>query len=69
MMPQINSANIFGGYANTVAKNENALEKQDLKVSKQGDSDKVQEIKTALNSGDYKINLQTLSKKIADELI
>lgn len=69
MISQVGSAAIFSGYASAVVKNENASEKQELKVSKQGDTGKVQEIKNALESGEYKINLQALSEKMADELI
>ncbi|MDD5158395.1 flagellar biosynthesis anti-sigma factor FlgM [Sulfurimonas sp.] len=69
MIPQVNNANVFNGYASTVAKDLNTSEKQELKISKQGDTSRVQEIKDALDSGEYKINLQALSKKIADELM
>ena len=69
MISQLNGANVFGGYENAVLKNANASEKQELKISKQGDTSRVQEIKDALESGEYKINLQALSKKIADELM
>lgn len=69
MILHVNGANVFNGYENTVAKNVNASEKQELKISKQGDTSRVQEIKDALDSGEYKINLQALSKKIADELM
>lgn len=68
-MPQINGANIRNGYTNTVAKNVDTSEKQELKISKQGDTSRVQEMKDAIDSGEYKINLQALSKKIADELM
>lgn len=69
MMPQINGANIRNGYTSTVAKNTDTSEKQELKISKQGDTSRVQEMKDAIDSGEYKINLQALSKKIADELM
>ncbi|MEA2092190.1 MAG: flagellar biosynthesis anti-sigma factor FlgM, partial [Campylobacterota bacterium] len=37
--------------------------------SKQGDTSKVEQVKEALESGEYKINLEALSQKIAEELL
>lgn len=33
------------------------------------DTDKVEELKEAINSGEYKLDLSSLSKKMADELL
>ena len=38
-------------------------------ISEQGDMSRVDQIKEALESGEYKVNLQALSEKIADELL
>jgi len=38
-------------------------------VSQQGDKSKVERIKDAIANGEYKIDLDALSKKIADELL
>ncbi len=38
-------------------------------ISKQGDMSKVEKIKESLQSGEYKVDLQALSEKIADELL
>jgi len=35
----------------------------------QGDMSKVEKIKESLASGEYKVDLQALSEKIADELL
>ncbi len=45
------------------------LQKSATSISKQGDMSKVEKIKESLQSGEYKINLQALSEKIADELL
>ena len=38
-------------------------------VSSQGDTSKIEQIKESLASGDYKVDLEALSKKIAEELL
>ena len=69
MISQANSANIRNAYTNTLSDNKDVDKKVGTKVSSQGDMSKVEQIKEALESGEYKINLQALSEKIADELL
>ncbi|HUH42615.1 MAG TPA: flagellar biosynthesis anti-sigma factor FlgM [Sulfurimonas sp.] len=69
MISQLNSANIRSAYANSFTEDKEVLQKGALNVSKQGDTTKVEQIKEAIASGQYKINLQTLSEKIAQELL
>lgn len=69
MISQINNANIRGTYAGTLGEAKEVSQKNGTVVSKQGDTSKVEQIKEALESGEYKINLQTLSEKIAKELV
>ncbi|MEA3521954.1 MAG: flagellar biosynthesis anti-sigma factor FlgM [Campylobacterota bacterium] len=38
-------------------------------VSKQGDTSKIEQIKAEIESGQYRIDLQALSEKIADEIM
>jgi anti-sigma28 factor (negative regulator of flagellin synthesis) len=38
-------------------------------VTKQGDTSKIEKIKESIAFGEYKIDLDALSKKIADELL
>ena len=66
MVSQTNSSAVRTAYAN------NFGEAKDAKraiVSKQGDTSKVEQIKESLASGEYKVDLEALSKKIADELL
>jgi anti-sigma28 factor (negative regulator of flagellin synthesis) len=69
MISQINGANVRSAYANSFGESKEVAQKSGATVSKQGDTSKVEQIKEALLSGEYKINLQTLSEKIAEELI
>lgn len=69
MISQVNSANIRSAYAGNFGESKEVSQKNGVAVSKQGDTSKVEQIKEALVSGEYKINLQTLSEKIAEELM
>ncbi len=58
------------GNVQTPSTNESKeLQKGATSISKQGDMSKVEKIKESLESGEYKINLQALSEKIAEELL
>jgi len=67
MISQLNSSAVRGAYAGNLSEAKETNQKTN--VSKQGDMSKVESIKEALESGEYKINLQALSEKIADELL
>ena len=68
MISQVNSANVRNAYTNNSSDNKE-VSKKATTLSSQGDLSKVDQIKEALESGEYKINLQALSEKIADELL
>jgi len=68
MISQVNSAALRNTYANS-GQSKEVSQKSTSNVSTQGDTSKVDQIKEALESGEYKINLEALSKKIADELM
>jgi len=44
-------------------------QKAEANISTQGDTSKIEQIKSSIESGEYKINLEALSQKIADELL
>jgi anti-sigma28 factor (negative regulator of flagellin synthesis) len=60
---------IRNAYTNNLSENREVSKKTLTNISSQGDMSKVERIKEALESGEYKINLQALSEKIADELL
>jgi anti-sigma28 factor (negative regulator of flagellin synthesis) len=68
MISQVNSAVVQSAYPNSTQSKE-VPPKQTATVSGQGDKSKVDQIREALESGEYKINLEALSRKIADELM
>ena len=69
MISQYNSSTIRSAYASNQGEAKEATSKSDASISKQGDMSKVEKIKEALEAGEYKINLQALSEKIAEELL
>ncbi|MFA6759862.1 MAG: flagellar biosynthesis anti-sigma factor FlgM [Sulfuricurvum sp.] len=68
MISGLNSTNIKGLYQNDlgVEKKESS---QKGSISAQGDKSRVDELKEAIGSGEYKLDLRALSQKIADELL
>lgn len=73
MISQINSA-VVGAYTNNTngtkqPNNRVDSQKADASISSQGDTSKVDQIKNDISSGQYKVNLEALSQKIADELL
>lgn len=68
MISQINGSATRGAYISNNGE-QKAEKKENINVSKQGDMSKIEKIKESLASGEYKIDLQVLSQKIADELL
>ena len=67
MISQLNSSAVRSAYSSNLGETKEAAAKTN--VTKQGDMSKIERIKESLESGEYKINLQALSEKIADELL
>ncbi len=62
--------NAYSGNTNDVKQAEKAIsQKAEANISAQGDISKIDQIKSSIESGEYKINLEALSQKIADELL
>ncbi len=69
MISQMNSANIRNAYANSLGEPKDVKQKDSTNITKQGDTSKIEKLKEAIESGDYKVDLQALSEKIAEELM
>lgn len=67
MISQLNSSVIRNTYSSNIGEVRDISSK--VNVSKQGDMSKIERIKESLESGEYKINIQALSEKIADGLL
>jgi anti-sigma28 factor (negative regulator of flagellin synthesis) len=69
MISKINNTAVLSGLNDKSSAEKVNAKKQGVSISSQGDTSKVQQIKNAIESGEYQINLQALSEKIAEELL
>ena len=70
MISQTNSSVIRNAYASNFGEAKEVKQKAtSTTITKQGDMSKIEQLKEAINSGEYKIDLQGLSEKIAQELL
>lgn len=70
MISQINSSALRNAYANALGEpKEGTKGSEKATISKQGDMSKIERIKESLQAGTYRVDLQALSEKIADELL
>ena len=69
MISQTNSSSIRTAYANSFGEAKGTKASANTTVSKQGDTSKIEQLKESIASGDYKLDLDALSKKIAEELV
>jgi len=69
MISQSNSSSVRATYNSNLIESKSTKGKANTTVSKQGDTSKIDQIKESLASGEYKVDLEALSKKIAEELL
>jgi anti-sigma28 factor (negative regulator of flagellin synthesis) len=73
MISQVKGAAVAGTYMNNAnsskASSKSDLQKSEAAISSQGDTSKIDQIKSEIESGQYKVNLETLSQKIVEELL
>ena len=69
MISQVNGAAIRSAYQNGETQTKTERKEEKLEVTKQGDSSKVDAIKESIEKGEYRVNLEALAQKIADELM
>ena len=68
MITGANASSVRNAYTSDLGEAKET-KKANATISKQGDMSKIERIKESLESGEYKINLQALSEKIAEELL
>jgi len=69
MISQLNASVVQNAYTSNLGDVKGSAKKGSLAISKQGDLDKIDKIKASLESGQYKIDIEALSEKIAQELL
>ena len=69
MISNINGSAMRSAYANSLNDNKEIKANAKLTTSQDGSQNKIEKLKEAIASGEYKVDLSALSKKMADELI
>jgi len=69
MISQTNGSVVRNAYSGSVGESKDSKGLKTLTVSQQGDASRVEQIKDALDSGEYKVDLDALSELIATELL
>ncbi len=68
MISSINGATVRGAYQDSSTKLKEQ-EKSSQTVTKQGDTSRVDELKASIDNGSYRVDIETLAKRIAQELV
>jgi len=69
MISQVNSLAVQNAYSSNLGESKTGSKRAGTSVSSQGDMSRIEKIKQSVDAGSYKIDLQVLSEKIADELM
>jgi len=67
MIASVNSSLIRGAYQEVSVKNKEQ-EKSAQPITKQGDTSRIEELKASYEKGEYRVDIETLAKRIAQEL-
>ena len=68
MISRVNNSVVGSAYANNTASTTQKRESASVTATQQKSS-KLEELKESIDSGNYKVDLSALSKKMADELL
>ena len=66
MISNLNNSSVGFAYVNSA---KNTQQKGSVNTTTTKNSDRIATLKEAISSGDYKVNLETIANKIADELL
>lgn len=69
MISQMNSNSIRSAYTSNISDAKSTKSNMALDNSQKSDATRIDKIKESIDSGEYKVNLQALSEKIATELL
>jgi anti-sigma28 factor (negative regulator of flagellin synthesis) len=67
MISSVNGSLIKATYQEPAVKNKEQ-EKSTQSVSKQGDTSRIEELKASIEKGEYRVDIESLAKRIAQEL-
>ncbi|MEN4054008.1 MULTISPECIES: flagellar biosynthesis anti-sigma factor FlgM [Sulfurimonas] len=69
MISNISSSAVSGTFANSLNENKELKPNAKLTASEDGSKNRIEKLKEAIESGEYKVDLSALSEKMADELL
>jgi len=69
MISQVSGVAIRNAYASGSSEAKEVSKRTLSNISKQGNMSNVDRVKASFESGEYKVNIQALSEKIAEELL
>ena len=69
MISQTSTSAVRSAFANTLGGTKSPKTNADTQANKQEGLSRVAQLKESITSGEYKINLDAVAKKMADELI
>jgi len=69
MISNINGSAMRSAYANSLNDNKEIKANAKLTASQDGSQNKIEKLKEVIASGEYKVDLSALSKKMADQLL
>lgn len=69
MISQASGVAVANTYSSNLGESKNVAQNSVTNISKQGDMSRVDKIKESVDTGAYKVDLQSLSEKIAEELL
>jgi len=67
MISSVNASFIRGAYQEPTLKTKEQ-EKPAQAITKQGDTSRIEELKASIEKGEYRVDIETLAKRIAQEL-
>ncbi|MDD2837498.1 MAG: flagellar biosynthesis anti-sigma factor FlgM [Sulfuricurvum sp.] len=67
MISSVNSSLINGAYKEQSLKTKEQ-EKSTQSITKQGDTSRIEELKNSIEKGEYRVDIEALAKRIAQEL-
>lgn len=69
MISQTSTSTLRSAYANTLGETKPSKTNASAQTNKQESLSRVEQLKESITSGEYKINLDAVAKKMADELL
>jgi anti-sigma28 factor (negative regulator of flagellin synthesis) len=68
MVSSIKGSMIKGAYQDASMKTKEQQDRSAQSINKQGDTSRIEELKSSIEKGEYRVDIEALAKRIAHEL-